>query len=273
MSGTNAQACPIDDDIESRLAIVCSFVCTCEEVPNRGRNGINLKQSCVDRGLLQLNESCDTGIRVQVPYYMGDTPPSPLLVKDNEGQETTDAIPSFGHAINRIRKIKRDRAQGILLPETEKNRVEGYTRGDMRIPDAVVLRDPNGKPTQDNMLGVIEVKFPPDDWGDGQREAYRRIAGGRDKLKLLTPDRCGCKGPLQTEYAPETQPAIETYRDRLEENGISWGEIGAGVALVALGGAVTYFSGGLGAALGQQAARQGAVMVLGGLGVGAAAAW
>ena len=70
-----------------------------------------------------------------------------------------------------------------------------------------------------------------------------------------------------------TQPAIETYRDRLEEQGISWGAIGAGVALVALGGAATYFSGGLGAALGQQAARQGAGMVLGGLGVGAAAAW
>lgn len=233
MSGTSAQACPIDDDIESRLAIVCSFVCTCEEVPNRGRNGINLKQSCVDRGLQQLNESCDTGIRVQVPYYMGDTPPSPLLVKDNEGQETTDAIPSFGHAINRIRKIKRDRAQGILLPETEKNRIEGYTRGDMRIPDAVVLRDPNGKPTQDNMLGVIEVKFPPDDWGRGQKEAYERIGGGKDKLKLLTPEKCGCDGPLQTKYAPVIQPATETYRDRLEEKGIDWDTTVIGVARVA----------------------------------------
>lgn len=233
MSGTSAQACPIDDDIESRLAIVCSFVCTCEKVPNRGRNGINLKQSCVDRGLLQLNESCDTGIRVQVPYYMGDTPPSPLLVKDNEGQETTDAILSFGHAINRIRRIKRDRAQGILLTESEKNRAEGYTRGDMRIPDAVVLRDPNGKPTQDNMLGVIEVKFPPDDWGDGQERAYERIAGADHKLRLLTPGRRGCDGPLQTEYAPETQPAIETYRDRLEENGIDWDKTVIGVARVA----------------------------------------
>ena len=233
MSGTNAQACPIDDDIESRLAIVCSFVCTCEEVPNRGRNGINLKQSCVDRGLLQLNESCDTGIRVQVPYYMGDTPPSPLLVKDNEGQETTDAIPSFGHAINRIRKIKRDRAQGILLPETEKNRVEGYTRGDMRIPDAVVLRDPNGKPTQDNMLGVIEVKFPPDDWGRGQKEAYERIAGNERKLHLLTPEECGCDGPQQTRYAPVIQPATEIYRDRLEERGIDWDKTVIGVARVA----------------------------------------
>ncbi|WP_445009886.1 VRR-NUC domain-containing protein [Vreelandella stevensii] len=273
MSGTSAQACPINDDIESRLAIICSFVCTCEEVPNRGRNGINLKQSCVDRGLQQLNETCDTGIRVQVPYYMGDSPPSPLLVKDDEGQETTEAIPNFGHAINRIRRIKRDRAQGVLLTESEKNRAEGYARGDMRIPDAVVLRDPNGKPEQNNLLGVIEVKFPPDDWGPGQREAYEQIAGENHKLRLLTPERCGCDGPLQTEYAPETQPAIETYRDRLEEKGISWGTIGAGVALVALGGAATYFSGGLGAALGQQAARKGAGMVLGGLGVGAAAAW
>ncbi|MFJ5537871.1 hypothetical protein [Vreelandella titanicae] len=238
MSGTSAQACPMDDDIESRLAIVCSFVCTCEEVPNRGRNGINLKQSCVDRGLQQLNESCDTGIRVQVPYYMGDTPPSPLLVKDNEGQETTDAIPSFGHAINRIRKIKRDRAQGILLPETEKNRVEGYTRGDMRLPDAVVMRDPNGKPTQDNLLGVVEVKFPPDDWGDGQEDAYRRIAGGADKLHLLTPERCKCDGPQQTKYAPVIQPATEIYRERLEERGINWGLIATRVGRFAVRAAV-----------------------------------
>ncbi|WP_447894321.1 hypothetical protein [Vreelandella sp. GE22] len=194
-------------------------------------------------------------------------------MKDDEGQETAEAIPSFGHAINRIIRIKRDRAQGILLTESEKNSAEGYTRGDMRIPDAVVLRDPNGKPTQDNLLGVIEVKFPPDDWGDGQERAYEGIAGGEEKLHLLTPERCKCDGPQQTKYAPETQPALETYRDRLEEKGISWGEIGAGVALVALGGAATYFSGGLGAALGQQAARQGAGMVLGGFGMGAAAAW
>lgn len=233
MSGTSAQACPMDDDIESRLAIVCSFVCTCEVVPNRGRSGINLKQSCVDRGLQQLNENCDTGIRVQVPYYMGDSPPSPLLVKDDEGQETADAIPSFDHAINRIRKIKRDRARGILLTETAKNREEGYTRGDMRIPDAVVLRDPNGKPTQDNMLGVIEVKFPPDDWGDGQERAYEEIAGGEEKLHLLTPERCKCDGPQQTKYAPVIQPATETYRDRLEEKGIDWDKTVIGVARVA----------------------------------------
>ncbi|WP_447529905.1 hypothetical protein [Vreelandella sp. TE19] len=246
MSETNAQPCPLGDDIESRLAIMCSFVCTCEVVPNQGRNGINLKQSCVDRGLQQYNESCDTGIRVQVPYYMRDTPPSPLLVKDEDGQETTDPIPGFGHAINRIIKIKRDRARGILLTESAKNRAEGYTRGDMRIPDAVVLRDPNDKPTQDNLLGVVEVKFPPDDWGAGQEEAYEQIAGADHKLRLLTPGRCGCDGPRQTEYAPEIQPATVTYEDRLDERGINWGLIATrvgGFAFRAAVGVVTAIGG------------------------------
>lgn len=270
MTDISPQQCPLDNDIESRLGIVCSFVCTCNEVPNRGRGGINLKQSCVDIGITRLNEACDTGIRVQVPYYMGSSPPYPLLLRDADGEETNDPIGNFGHAINRIIRMKRD---GALLTETAKNREEGYTRGDMRIPDAVVLRDPNGRPTQDNLLGVIEVKFPPDDWGPGQREDYEEIAGSPVGLRLLTPERCGCDGPRQTNYETETQPATEIYQDRLEEKGISWGTVAAGAGLVAGGAAATYFSGGLGGVAGSQAIRQGAGMLLGGLGLGAAAAW
>ncbi|MCE8040478.1 MAG: hypothetical protein ACXIU5_02115 [Halomonadaceae bacterium] len=230
MSDNGAQQCPLDNDIESRLGIVCSFVCTCNVVPNKGQGGINLKQSCVDLGLMSLNETCDTGLRVQVPYYMGSSPPSPLLLKDAEGLETIEPIRNFGHSINRIVSMKRN---GALLTETAKNREEGYTRGELRIPDAVALRDPNGKPTQDNLLGVIEVKFPPDDWGPGQEVAYRDIAGGRDKLKLLTPERCSCDGPRQTEYETDTQPAMEIYQDRLEEKGIDWDTTVIGVARVA----------------------------------------
>lgn len=270
MSDNGAQQCPLDNDIESRLGIVCSFVCTCNVVPNKGQGGINLKQSCVDLGLMSLNEACDTGLRVQVPYYMGSSPPSPLLLKDAEGLETIEPIRNFGHAINRVRGL--NIAAGVAAGMV-KEEVESYTRGDMRIPDAVALRDPNGKPTQDNLLGVIEVKFPPDDWGRGQKEAYERIAGDEDGLHLLTPEECQCDGPRQERYAPETQPAMEVYEDRLEQRGISWGRVAAGVGLIAVGAAAAYFTGGLGAAAGGQAARQGARMVLGGVGVGAATAW
>lgn len=270
MSDNGAQQCPLGNDIESRLGIVCSFVCTCNEVPNQGRGGINLKQSCVDIGITRLNETCDTGLRVQVPYYMGDSPPSPLLLKDAEGRETLAPIRNFGHAINRIVSMKRN---GEFLTETGKNREEGYTRGDMRIPDAVALRDPNGSPTQDNLLGVIEVKFPPDAWGRGQERAYATIAGGEDKLKLLTPERCGCDGPRQTQYETDTQPATEIYRDRLEEKGISWGQVAIGAGMVAAGAAVTYFSAGTGSLAGGQTMRQGASMIAAGMGLGTATAW
>ncbi|MDX5435258.1 MAG: hypothetical protein LPK20_17015, partial [Halomonas sp.] len=265
MSDTGAQQCPLENDIESRLGIVCSFVCTCNEVPNQSRGGINLKQSCVDVGITRLNEACDTGLRVQVPYYMGDSPPSPLLLKDAEGLETVEPIRNFGHAINRVRGL--NIAAGVAAGMV-KEEVESYTRGDMRIPDAVALRDPNGKPTQDNLLGVIEVKFPPDDWGPGQEVAYRDIAGGRDKLKLLTPERCSCDGPRQTEYETDTQPAMEIYHDRLEEKGISWGQVAIGAGMVAAGAAVTYFSAGTGSLAGGQAVRQGASMIAAGMGLG-----
>lgn len=270
MSDTGAQQCPLDNDIESRLGIVCSFVCTCNEVPNKGSGGINLKQSCVDVGIQRLNETCDTGLRVQVPYYMGSSPPSPLLVKDAEGQETVEPIRNFGHAINRVKGL--NIAAGVAAGMV-KDEVESYTRGDMRIPDAVALRDPNGRPTQDNLLGVIEVKFPPDDWGEGQEAAYVEIAGNEDDLHLLTPEECQCDGPRQERYAPETQPATEIYRDRLEQRGIPWGSVAAGVGLIAVGAAVTYFSAGAGSLAGGQAIRQGAGMVAGGLGLGTAAAW
>ncbi|MGR2740820.1 hypothetical protein ACUY1T_20435 [Billgrantia sp. Q4P2] len=242
MSDNGAQQCPLENDIESRLGIVCSFVCTCNEVPNQGRGGINLKQSCVDIGIARLNETCDTGLRVQVPYYVpvnqAETP-MPLMIKDAEGRETVEPIRNFGHAINRIVSMKR---RNLPISETEKNRIEGYNRGELRIPDAVALRDPNGSPTQDNLLGVIEVKFPPDDWRPDQRQAYERIAGERDNLKLLTPERCGCDGPRQTQYETDAQPAMEVYRDRLEENGIDWGGLAGGAATVGAAVAIAVLS-------------------------------
>lgn len=220
MSGISAQACPLDDGIDSRLAIVCSFVCTCNIVPNIGNNGQQLKQSCVDAGLQQHNKRCDTSIRQQVFYNTRPNPPAPLLEKDADGEETIQPLRNFGHALNRVKK---QNIATAIAAGMSKDKIESYTRGDMRIPDAVVLKDTNGKPTQDNLMGVIEVKFPPDDWGDGQEKAYEEIAGDEDKLHLLTPeaDSCACDGAKQTGYEDETQPqpAEVTYRDRLEEQG------------------------------------------------------
>ncbi|CAM0556768.1 hypothetical protein EHLJMEHL_01856 [Vreelandella titanicae] len=224
MSQTNAQPCQLEDGIESRLAIVCSYVCTCEVVPNRGRRGIKLKQSCVDQGIESFNLGCDSGLRTQVFYNMTTSPPSPLFKRERNPDpvtgvrgETSEQIASFEHAYNRVRQ-----GNGGI-----------YTQGDMRIPDVVAMSDANGKPTQDNLLGVIEVKFPPDDWRPGQKAAYEEIAGNKDKLKLLTPAKCGCDGPRQTRYAPVIQPATETYRNRLAENGIDWDTTVIGVARVA----------------------------------------
>ncbi|MBZ9560522.1 hypothetical protein KGQ96_20980 [Halomonas coralii] len=265
-----AQQCPLDNTIESRLAIVCSFVCTCNVVPNVGKAGQSLKQSCVDQGLLAYNKTCDTGIRPQVAYFMKANPPRPLMLKGRDGEEINEPIRNFGHAYNRIR-------QYLTLPEYVKDEVEGYTRGDMRIPDAVVVRDPHKPPTQDNLLGVVEVKFPPDGWNGGQEDAYRKIAGDPDDLHELTPQTCACDGPRQQQYAEARQPAMATYEDRLAETDTDWwgvaGAAAGGLALVAAGAALTYFSGGLGAAVGQQAVRTGGGMTVRALGTAAVALW
>lgn len=65
-------------------------------------------------------------------------------------------------------------------------------RGYVRRPDVVIVNDPTSSPTQDNIRMVVEIKFPNDDLGDGQLEAYIRIAGSFDKTVLLESSECDC---------------------------------------------------------------------------------
>lgn len=208
MNGT--QSCPLSNDITPKLAFICSFVCFCSVNPMQSRTGRNMKQMCVDNALDAVNEAADTGIRPQVGYYMRKPPqrPEPLMLKDRSGQETSAPIRNFGHMINRIRRLK--------TPATAlvKDEVETYTKGELRIPDAVVLKDPCLPPTQDNLLGVVEVKFRGDRWGKGQKDAYERIAGSQNGLKELNEDTCKCDG---TEQQLEPDDSMQPARDLFEQ--------------------------------------------------------
>lgn len=70
--------------------------------------------------------------------------------------------------------------------------IEKYQKGELSIPDTVIVRDRNKPAIGDNVLAVAEVKFPPDDWHEGQYEAASRIAGGESNVHTLTPKSCQC---------------------------------------------------------------------------------
>ena len=64
----------------------------------------------------------------------------------------------------------------------------------LRIPDVIIVKDRNNRSTErSNIEYVVEIKFPGDSWGAGQREAYIRIAGSQSKLKDLTIQDCDCQ--------------------------------------------------------------------------------
>ncbi|HKO50391.1 MAG TPA: PAAR-like domain-containing protein, partial [Polyangiaceae bacterium] len=62
-----------------------------------------------------------------------------------------------------------------------------------RRPDAILV-DKSADPWRgDNIKAVVEIKLGNDQWGKGQEEAYKRIAGDPSKLILVTDGPGGCK--------------------------------------------------------------------------------
>ena len=68
--------------------------------------------------------------------------------------------------------------------------VPGRPSGSAR-PDFVRLLNPAGPAMAPN-IDVIECKFPPDSMSDAQKEAYKRVNGGKDPI-VLEPGKDPCK--------------------------------------------------------------------------------
>lgn len=206
------------------LKVLCSLICVCNVNTTRcGKGENNLKQQCVNTGIDWIHESGQgKQILPEVGYFMKATPPMPLL-KNSDLQGQPEHIRNVWHRINKVK--------GIL-----KEQEEEYTQGDLRIPDVVVTQDPSQPPVQSNIKQVVEIKFPGDRWGKGQREAYEEIAGedefGKPKLTELSPNKCGCgDNNSQEEQIAEPIPELkEAWEGRLEELSVSiWGELGIAV--------------------------------------------
>jgi hypothetical protein len=71
-------------------------------------------------------------------------------------------------------------------------KMSGFPRGSMRRPD-IVLTNHAGRLAQgSNVRQVVDIKFPPDDWRDGQRQAYQKLNPNAPEPIALGPDECKC---------------------------------------------------------------------------------
>ena len=135
-------------------------------------------QFCVSTKLWALDASFGftSTIKAEVPYDMTNVPPTPYMSKSNPMRST------------------RRRPSGS------------------RIPDAVIVKDGSKAPTQDNIAEVIEIKFPPDDWSEGQQRAYEKIAGDAPVTEL-GPNQCGCPETEEPFAVPAPVPVPKEQKE------------------------------------------------------------
>ena len=133
-------------------------------------------------------------IKAEVPYDMTRTPPAPYMSKNNPKRPT-------------------------------KSRPK-----DSRIPDVVIVKDGSLPPTQGNIVEIVEIKFPPDDWMPGQQQAYEEIAGDAP-VTQLGPDECGCPNVK----VPVPVPVPETKKqENKEKSEVSGKEVAVALAALAV---------------------------------------
>ncbi len=213
MSNIGCSTCPKSPLDE--IAIICSFVCVCDINPLESKSGSNLKQACVNKGIDWMHASGQgTNILPEVGYFMGTSPPSPLM-KDGD-HDIPQPIRNHWHRFNKVKNLLKD---------------DAYRQYMLRIPDVIVTKDPTKPPTQDNIKKVVEIKFPNDDWGPEQEEDYELIAGDPDDLEKLTVDKCGCKSDSKNTH-PALENAWSEERDRQESSALADAAIVVGAALV-----------------------------------------
>lgn len=163
-------------------AFLCNFICQCNQRPNIGSDGRSLKQVCVSTQLKTLDklENYKSIYKAEVSYDMGQDPPQPIMDSDIE-TKSHDWIPGW------LQK-KRNK------PDENGNEQRPFKRGQgmIRRPDVIIVKDPTQPPIQENIKNVVEIKFPGDTWGRGQKESYITIAGNGTKLEELEPKKCGC---------------------------------------------------------------------------------
>lgn len=171
--------------------VLCSAMCHCSATPNISKDGKSLKQSCVAQRLGELDELLQgrSPYKPEISYDMTKEPPVPIL-DSQTGTNPHGWIPGW---------IEKYWDADPKHPPFVKN------SGMIRRPDVLVLNNPRGAPTQDNIKVLVEMKFPPDPEDPEQAQAYERIAGSGKKVVIMSPEDCDCSQKKQTSKIPVEQ--------------------------------------------------------------------
>ena len=175
---------------ENAFAIVCATLCTC--------HALRMKMACFKLTLASPSRA--------KPFWGGPE----TTVWDSRFFPGLYIEPSFGpvgpkgkptgewEVIPSKAKSRWTDAKGkpLTLPAGEPipRPGGGAVLPGSKRPDVVVARDPQKVLTRDNIKEIIEVKFPPDDWGKGQKEAYEKLLPEGATLRVADPEECGCPG-------------------------------------------------------------------------------
>lgn len=186
--------CPAAGDPSIAKATLCPLICACNHTPGTSTTGANLKQQCVSKGLKVLDRSLGHGspVKAEVNYNMMTRPPTPIMSGSHD-LKPTDWLPAHTKDIPGFRP-----GEGMV-----------------RRPDAVIVRNPDRPPTQDNLLEVVEIKLPPDTMSADQRDDYEMIRGEKARLIELGPKECCCQDGEKQPSPKEAQDAVATKLELL----------------------------------------------------------
>lgn len=176
------------------LKYICQIICICDAGPTKSASGkSNLKEFCVKDTLLGETNPFST-IKPEIPYDMTKMPPEPLLSR---------ALLKKG--LIRASEYLPTRMKEEGLSPSRYN--DGIFQ--VRIPDAVIMRNPALPDlTVTNLKAVVEIKFD-DPWDPLQLADYAKIAGP-EKVVELSPITCFCaKEEAEREYAIDEARAKE----------------------------------------------------------------
>jgi hypothetical protein len=144
-----------------------------------------------------------------------------------------DMTPSVasGGAVAPIPFLSGDKTQGPGRRHSLNPFPPGMKPGLLRRPDVIIVRNPairwpgrgnidlDGAPHADNLLRLVEVKFPGDTWGAGQEGDYQKIAGNfKERMTLIDVSDCNRelekarKRALKNVPVPETAPQRQRQR-------------------------------------------------------------
>ncbi|MBR8005568.1 VRR-NUC domain-containing protein [Burkholderia vietnamiensis] len=156
--------------------VICKAICVCNREPDTGAAGQSLRQQCVSRNLRDVDRSMgwQSPYKSEVNYDMSRWPPAPIM----RSASPTEAHPYLPGWIAKYWPGGQD----------------AYPSGSnaVRRPDVVIVKDGSLPPTQDNIKGVVEIKFPPQTKDPEQEDDYARIAGSPNKVATMGPGDCDC---------------------------------------------------------------------------------